>query len=128
MNNHSHFEACADLNGWVEKPKGTYLAVSLCGDAHGVFGNLLRDRTPKYRELVKVLEERFAPPSQTELFRVQMIEQRQKPCETLLELGQVIRRVANLAYPTGSSNIRETLSKDQFVDALVDSEMRIRIK
>jgi hypothetical protein len=44
------------------------------------------------------------------------------------ELGQVIRRLAKLAYPTATTEIRETLSKDQFVDALVDSEMRIRIK
>jgi hypothetical protein len=33
-----------------------------------------------------------------------------------------------LEYPTASLDIRETLSKDQFVDAFVDSEMRIRIK
>jgi hypothetical protein len=33
-----------------------------------------------------------------------------------------------LAYPTATAEIRETLTKDQFVDALVDSEMRIRIK
>jgi hypothetical protein len=33
-----------------------------------------------------------------------------------------------LAYPTATVKIRETLSKDQFVDALVDSEMRIGIK
>ena len=125
---HSHFEACADLNGWTERAMGTYLAVSLRGNALGVLGNLPRGRTPEYRELVKVLEERFAPPSQTELYRVQMRERRQKPGETLPELGQAIRRLANLAYPTASSDIKETLAKDQFVDALVDSEMRIRIK
>jgi hypothetical protein len=76
---------------------------------------------------VKVLEERFAPPSQIEMYRVQMKERRQKPGKTLPELGQAIRRLANLAYPTASSDIIETLSKDQFVDALVDSQMQIRI-
>ena len=50
-----------------------------------------------------------------------MRKRRQKYGETLPELGQAIRRLANLAYPTASSDIRETLSKDQFVDALVDS-------
>ena len=57
-----------------------------------------------------------------------MRERRQRAGESLPELGQTIRRLANLAYPTASAEIRETLSKDQFVDALVDSEMRIRIK
>jgi hypothetical protein len=32
-----------------------------------------------------------------------------------------------LAYPTATGEIGETLSKDEFVDALVGSEMRIRI-
>ena len=77
-----------------------------------------RTCTPEYRELVKVLDERFAPPSQTE------------SGQTLLglEVGQAICRLANLAYPAASSDIKETLFKDQFVDALVDSEMCIRIK
>jgi hypothetical protein len=101
--------------------------VSLRGNALGVLGNLPEGKKLEYGELVKVLEERFAPPSQTELYRVQMKERRQKTGETLPELGQAIRRLANLAYPTASSDIRESLSKDQFVDALVDSEMRFRI-
>ena len=64
---HSHFEACADLNGWTEKTKETYLAVSLRGNALSVLGNLPRGRTPDYKELLRVLEKRFAPPSQTVL-------------------------------------------------------------
>ena len=98
------------------------------GYAIGVLGNFPRGRTPEYRELVKVLEERFAPPSQTELYTVQMRERHQKPGETLPELDQDIRSLATLAYPTASSDIKETLAKDQFVDAVVDAEMRIRIK
>ena len=57
-----------------------------------------------------------------------MCEHHQIAGESLPELGQAIRRLANLAYPTTPTEIRETLSKDQFVDALQDSEMRIRIK
>jgi hypothetical protein len=75
---------------------------------------------------MRAVDERFASPSQTELYRVQMRERRQNVGETLPELGQAIRRLANLAYPTASAEIRETLSKDQFVDALAESEMRNR--
>ena len=77
---------------------------------------------------MRALEERFAPQSQTELYRVQMRERHQKAGESLPELDQAIRRLANLAYSTAPTEIRENLSKDQFVDALQDSEMRIRIK
>jgi hypothetical protein len=105
-----------------------YLAVSLRGNAQGVLGNMPKGAKPDYHTLIKALEDRFAPPSQTELYRVQMRERRQRVGESLPELGQAIRRLANLAYPTVTAEIRETLSKDQFVDALVDSKMRIRIK
>ncbi|XP_065921922.1 uncharacterized protein [Magallana gigas] len=57
-----------------------------------------------------------------------MKERRQRAGESLPELAQAIRRLANLAYPTANLEIRETLSRDQFVDALIDSDMRIRIK
>ncbi|CAG2224644.1 unnamed protein product [Mytilus edulis] len=77
---------------------------------------------------VSALEERFAPSSQTELYRVQFKERRQKASESLPELGQSIRRLSNLAYPTAPLDVRETLGKEQFIDALVDSEMRLRIK
>jgi hypothetical protein len=48
-----------------------------------------------YSSLVKALEERFASPNQTELYRVQLTERRQKPAESLPELGQAIRKLVN---------------------------------
>ena len=41
---------------------------------------------------LKALEDRFAPPNQTELYRVQMNERRQRASESLTELGQDIWR------------------------------------
>ncbi|VDI66468.1 Hypothetical predicted protein [Mytilus galloprovincialis] len=43
-------------------------------------------------------------------------------------LGQSVRRLSNLAYPTAPLELRDMLAKEQFLDALVDSEMRLRIK
>ncbi|CAC5399826.1 unnamed protein product [Mytilus coruscus] len=54
--------------------------------------------------------------------------ERQKASETLPELGQSVRRLSNLAYPTAPLELRDTLAKEQFIDALVNSEMRLRIK
>ena len=123
----AHFEVCTELNGWTQHEKGMYLAVSLRGQAQGVFGNIA-NKSHDYTELIKVLEERFAPPNQTELYRVQLRERKQKASETLSELGEDIRRLSNLAYPTAPSDVRETLVKEQFIDALVSSDMRLRIK
>ena len=92
ISNKAHFDACAEINGWSEKEKGLYLAVSLRGQAQGVFGNL-STKTNNYTELSRALQERFAPPNQTELYRVQLRERRQKATETLSELGKDIRRL-----------------------------------
>jgi hypothetical protein len=43
---------------------------------------------------------------------------RQKPAESLPELGQAIRRLVNLAYPTVPENVRDTLAKQHFIEAL----------
>lgn len=104
-----------------------YLSVSLRGQAQGVFSNL-SSKTTDYNELVKALEERFAPPNQTELYRVQLRDRRQRAHETMAELGQDIRRLTNLAYPSVPGDVRETLAKEQFVDALLHAEMRLKIK
>ncbi|CAG2228362.1 unnamed protein product [Mytilus edulis] len=124
----SHFEMCALVNNWSENRKGLYLAVSLMGQAQAVLGDLPSEKRQNYSDLVSALEERFAPSSQTELYRVQFKERRQRASESLPELGQSIRRLSNLAYPTAPLDVRETLGKEQFIDALVDSEMRLRIK
>ena len=36
--------------------------------------------------------------------------------------------MANLAYPTAPNDVRETLAKEQFIDSLIDGDMRLRIK
>ncbi|VDI36538.1 Hypothetical predicted protein [Mytilus galloprovincialis] len=124
----SHFKMCALVNNWSENRKGLYLAVSLMGQAQAVLGDLPSEKRQNFSDLVSALEERFAPSSQTELYRVQFKERRQRASESLPELGQSIRRLSNLAYPTAPLDVRETLGKEQFIDALVDSEMRLRIK
>ena len=124
----SHFEMVSAVNNWNEQQKGLYLAVSLRGQAQAILGDLPTDKKSEFKILVNALEERFAPPSQTELYRAQFRERRQKSTETLPELGQAIRRLANLAYPTAPRDVCETLAKEQFIDGLFDTDMRLRIK
>lgn len=107
--------------------KGLFLAVSLRGHAQSVLGDLPSDNGQHYSTLVRSLEERFSPPNQTDFYRVQLKERREKASESLSELGQAIRRLTNLAYASAPGEVRETLAKDSFIDALTDSEMRIRI-
>ena len=50
-----------------------------------------------YDCLITALEIRFAPPNQTELYRVQLKDRRQKVTDAMAELVQGIRRLAKLA-------------------------------
>ncbi|XP_061194780.1 uncharacterized protein LOC133202936 [Saccostrea echinata] len=81
-----------------------------------------------YKELTSALSDRFAPPDQVDLYRAQLRERRQRASESLPELGQQIRRLVNLAYPTVPADVKETLAKDHFIDALAISDIRLRIK
>lgn len=47
--------------------------------------------------------------------------------ETLPELAEDIERLTRLAYPEAPIEVLETLTKDQFVHALNDDEMRLRV-
>ena len=78
----SHFEVCSELNGWTHNEKGMYLAVSLRGNAQGVLGNLPSYEQRDYLSLCKALEQRFAPSNQTDLYRAQLRERKQKALET----------------------------------------------
>jgi hypothetical protein len=102
--------------------------VSLRGLTQGILGNLNENEQLNYSELTRALSDRFDPPDQMELYRIQLREKQQKASESLPELGQNIRRLTNLAYPTVPCDVRETLAKDQFIDVLPSSEMRLRIK
>ena len=123
----SHFEACATLGHWSEEDKAMYMAVSLRGQAQSLLGDLAGGVPKKYLELITALNERFSPPNQMELHRAQLRE-RSKEQRSLPELGQSIRRFTNLAYPTAPYDVRETLSKEYFIDALIDSDIWLRIK
>ncbi|CAC5412260.1 unnamed protein product [Mytilus coruscus] len=87
------------------------------GQAQGVLGNLTQESRQDFKELVKALED-----------RTQLRERYQRAVEASPELGQDIRRLTNLAYATAPNEVRETLAKEQFIDSLIDSDMRLRIK
>lgn len=55
-------------------------------------------------------------------------EKRQKATDTLPELGESIRRLTHLAYPTEQSDVSEMIAKNHFIDALFDFDMRLRIQ
>ena len=63
-----------------------------------------------YGVLVKLLERRFGSGRQSENYLVELRYRRQKPKETLQELGQAIHELTVRAYPEIVENARDRLA------------------
>lgn len=125
---HTQFEMLARINRWKEEEKATYLAVSLKGSALTVLNNIPPESLYSYGALVSALETRFGSAHQAELHRVRFKARLRRRDENLPELAEDIERLARLAYPQTTQAMLDLLAKDQFVDALPDEDMRLRIR
>ncbi|XP_056016852.1 uncharacterized protein LOC125676529 [Ostrea edulis] len=122
------FELVAEMNGWDDIRKPMFLASSLRGAAQGVLADLEPGKRRSYVELSTALSRRFGSENRTELFRVQLKNLVRKRDRSLPELAQYIKRLSRKAYPNAPRDLLETLCLGHFIDALTDSDMRLRIQ
>ena len=123
----TQFEIVAEINQWDGPDKAAFLATSLRGPALTVLSNLPSESRVDYPSLVAALESRFGNKKQSELHRMKLRNRVRRRDETLPELAEDIERLARLAYPEAPVEVLETLTKDQFTDALNDDETRLRV-
>lgn len=118
----------AELNGWSEAEKATYLAVSLRGSALNVLTNLPEKQRRSYPALVQVLKNRFGTGHQAELNRAKLRTRLQRHDEMLPSLAEDVERLTRLSYPDAAEEMITTLSRYQFIDALQDDDTRLRVR
>jgi hypothetical protein len=123
----AHFDVIAKLKRWDIPDRASYIAVSLRGQAQGVFGDLEPHQQNDYFELCAALERRFGSQDQSELHRVQLRSRVRQKSESLPELAQSVQRLVREAYPNANYNMRETLALENFLDALDDSDLRWKV-
>ena len=123
----AQFELVSDINRWDRRAKAAYLAVSLSGPAQAVLGDLDKTQRTSYSDLVAALDSRFGTSNRTEMFRVSLRSRSRQPAETLPELAQAIRRLTRQAYPDAPISLRESIAKDQFIEAMGDPELRWKV-
>lgn len=124
----AQFEIVAGMNQWNDEQKGNYLATSLKGSALTVLGNLATETRQDYRALVAALESRFGAAHQQELHRTKFKNRLRRREESLQELAEDIERLARLAYPLALEDMKDLLAKEQFIDAILDGDTRLRLK
>jgi hypothetical protein len=114
----------AELNGWPGDVKALYLAGCLSGSARSVLNDMDPRARYDYVKFDEALRERFGTDDQSELFKAKLRNRVKTKEETLQELAHDVRRLVRLAYPKAPARTHDDLTKDQFIEALGDGEIR----
>ena len=121
------FELAAFANKWDKQTSAIKLACSLRGSAAALLSDLTPGMKRDYDRLVKALTERFEPENQCDIYKAQMKQRVRKRDEPLTELAKDIKRLTRMTYPSAFLDIRDTLSKDCFIETLNDADMELFI-
>ena len=124
----TQFEITSEINGWNYRSKSLCLENSLTGAARALLNELNDIQRRDYRRLVQKLKERYGSENRAEVFRSQLKSRIKGKGETTAELAQAIRKLTRQAYPQVSLDVVEALSVDHFIDALPESEIRLRLR
>ncbi|CAG2216695.1 unnamed protein product [Mytilus edulis] len=117
------FELIAAINKWSDLEKALELATSLRGTAQSILTNLKPEMRTNFVQLTAALASRFQPENQAEMYRAQMKSKIRGRTEQIPVLGQDIKRLVRLAYPSAPMEVRDYLARDCFIDSLNDADM-----
>ena len=124
----SHFEDCAVINKWNDARKSQFLAVRMRGAALLQLQSLSPDVRGDYMDLKRALRKTFVPKERIELHKAEFHVRRRERSKKLPDLASSLRRVVGKAYPEAIPHLQDNLAKDQFIDALEDREIRMKIR
>lgn len=124
----SHFEDCSVLNEWNDERKAQFLAVRMRGAALLNLQSLPTGVRGNYIDLKRALREKFVPKERIELHKAEFRARHRERDEKLSDLASSLRRLVSRAYPEAVAELQDSLSKDQFIDALEDREIRMKLR
>ena len=78
-----HFEATARLNKWSDSEKSLCLIAAMKGEAQHVVQHLSDAERSLYKNIIRVLDQRYASDDQAEKHPMVLAQRRQKPEESL---------------------------------------------
>ena len=81
-----------------------------------------------YNTLVEKLRNRFGSVNKSEIYRTQMKSRTRNKRETIPELAQAIKKLVRQAYPGVNKEVIEMLALDNFIDAITDSDILLRLR
>jgi len=124
----SQFEILSELNNWNYEIKSLYLASSLKGDARTLLTELSQTERRDFQSLERILNIRFGSLNRAEIYKATLQTRVKRRDESISELAQSIKKLTRQAYHDAPASVISTLARDHFIDALPESEMRLRIR
>ncbi|KAJ8356934.1 hypothetical protein SKAU_G00197280 [Synaphobranchus kaupii] len=123
---HAQFELLACAAGWSDENKALQLALCLTDDALACLLLLSPEERSEYGALVGALRRRFGQCTQPGLLRSELGSRRRQPGELLRALANDIESLARRAYAHMPPSVQGELARDQFLQALTPTELRIQ--
>ena len=111
---------------WGIEDKAAQLSMNLTGVARQAWVDTYCDSTSPvtYDALVRALTQHFKPEGQEEAHKVQFRNRFWRKDKSFTEYGYALRRLAIRAFPQIRHDAQEELIVDQFLQGLVDLDMR----
>ncbi|CAC5375456.1 unnamed protein product [Mytilus coruscus] len=122
----TQFYLLAELNDWDLRSKALLLASSLTGSARALLNEMTEGERHDFECLVTMFKSRFGSINRSEVFRAELQTRVRLRNESLPELAQAIKKLTRRAYPGTSPNVRDTLALDYFIDAITETDIRLR--
>jgi len=120
---HAHFEAVSEYNGWDDEDQLAQLATSLGGPALELYADMPTRAKDHLPDLLTALRRRFAPEGREAKYRAQL-----SSCSRAGEppdvYAQKMERLVRRAYPGMTTEQREELSLEKFVQGQVSPKLR----
>ncbi|VDI34548.1 Hypothetical predicted protein [Mytilus galloprovincialis] len=121
-------QAMEKLNDWDPKTKALLLASSLSGSARAILNEITDGELHNFECLVNAMKSRFGSINRSEVVRAELQTRVRFKNESLPELAQAIKKLTRRAYPGTSPLVRDTLALDSFIDAIPETEVRLRLR
>eukprot|EP00731_Ephydatia_muelleri_P038701 Em0868g1a len=124
-----HFENVATVNKWATgEEKLKWLKVRLTGKAQTAFKKLPQDVKENYGECMKSLQRRFDPDSKRQLYVAELSARTRHKDEDWATFGDVLRVLADKAYPDLEEKARERLALNQFLAQIENAQVAFGVK
>ena len=124
----AQFNIAAEMNGWQDDDKAVFLATALEGRAAMVLGSLSDKERRDYNKLVTALTVRFGMAHQSEWAPAKLKCRSRGKEESMPELAESVETLTRAAYLDASSDLQDTIAKDNFIDALLDEDIRLKVR